>query len=375
MKDMNPILSADPLAGYLAAQREIDAAIHRVMSSGRYILGPEVEAFEREFADYLGVSGATAVGSGTDALELALRALGIGPGDRVATVPNTVSATASAIVSTGADPVFVDVDPSSMLMDPGSLEAVLADGGVKAVVPVHLYGMPADVPSIVEAAARHGARVVEDCAQAHGAVIARRKAGSWGALSAFSFYPTKNLGGFGDGGAVAGGDPALLDRVRSLRQYGWRERYISSEHGRNSRLDELQAAILRARLPRLDAENARRSILASRYRAELAGCPLALPPIVPGRTHVWHQFVIRTANRESLRSHLAAEGIQCGILYPVPLHRQPAYARFASLHGFPNSERACAEVLSLPLHLGMGEAEVNRVATAVRSWSARAGRG
>lgn len=361
------LYSADPKAGYLAAKAEIDAAVARVLESGTYIHGRELASFETEFAAWLGASGCAGVANGTDAIELALRALGVGPGDRVATVANTVTATAAAIVATGAEPVFVEVEPDTMLIGAAALaETLRADVArrIKAVVPVHLYGQACDMPAILAAARAHGAKVLEDCAQAHGATVGGRRAGTWGDLAAFSFYPTKNLGALGDAGAVVGGDAAALERVRLLRQYGWRTRYVSDEHGRNSRLDELQAAILRARLPRLDAENAHRAQLAVRYGDLLRGSAVQLPVVAAGREHVWHQFVVRTPRREALRTLLEAQGIFCGVLYPVPIYRQPGYAQSATL---PETERACAEVISLPLHPGMSLADVERVAGAVRA--------
>lgn len=368
MTDANRRLySADPKAGYLAAKAEIDAAVARVLDSGTYIHGKELAAFETEFAAWLGARGCAGVANGTDAIELALRALGVGPGDRVATVANTVTATVAAIVATGAEPVFVEIEADTMLMDVAALEATFradASRRIKAVVPVHLYGQACDMPKIVAAARAHGAKVLEDCAQAHGATVAGRTAGTWGDLAAFSFYPTKNLGALGDGGAVVGGDEAALERVRLLRQYGWRTRYVSDEHGRNSRLDELQAAILRARLPRLASENACRGQLAARYLERLAGAPVQLPVVATARTHVWHQFVVRTPRREALRAALETQGIFCGVLYPTPIYRQPGYARDVAL---PLTEKACAEVISLPLHPGLSLADVERVAAAVRA--------
>lgn len=379
MASSSRILPADPHATYLAAKSEIDAAVLRVLASGTYILGPELAAFEDEFARWLGATGVAGVANGTDAIELALRACGIGPGDAVATVANTVTATVSAIVATGAEPVFVEIEPDTMLISAAALaERLQAPNArrIKAVVPVHLYGQPCDMPAILEIARRHGLKVVEDCAQAHGARVSGRTAGCWGDLAAFSFYPTKNLGALGDAGAVAAGDPALLAKVRTLRQYGWQTRYVSDHHGRNSRLDEIQAAILRVRLTRLTEENAHRQSLAERYLSGLADLsapdsatlspkPFALRPpcTAPGRTHTWHQFVIRTPLRDELKAHLEKHGILCGVLYPVPVHRQPAYAQSVTL---PETERACAEVLSLPLHAGLDSDQVDLVCRAIK---------
>lgn len=363
------ILPADPKAGYLAAKAEIDAAISRVLHSGHYILGSEGEAFEKEFSAWLGVTGTVGVANGTDAIELALQAAGIGPGDKVVTVANTVTATVSAIKAAGARPFYAEIDAATMLLDVAALETLLTtlrDPKIKAVVPVHLYGQAVDMPRVMELAAKHHLTVIEDCAQAHGALVGGRKAGTWGQLAAFSYYPTKNLGALGDGGAVCGSDPVLLDQVRMLRQYGWRKRYISEAHGRNSRLDEIQAAILRVGLGRLDAGNSRRQAIANQYLAGLRGAKVALPFMAEGRTHCWHQFVVRTPKRDELRAHLEKQGILCGVLYPVPIHRQPAY-HDASV-SLPHTEQACAEVLSLPLHPGLSDDDVARVIREVLGW-------
>jgi dTDP-4-amino-4,6-dideoxygalactose transaminase len=359
-------LPADPRAAYRAAEAEIDAAFRRVMQGGQYILGPETEAFEREFAAWLGTAGCVGVANGTDAIELALRAAGVGPGDKVVTVANSVSATAAAIAATGATPFYVEIEPATMLMDAAALTALLEtarDPRIKAIVPVHLYGQPADMPRIMEIAQARNLVVVEDCAQAHGAAVGGRKAGAWGHLAAFSFYPTKNLGAFGDGGAVVGADATLLEKVRLWRQYGWRRRYVSDQPGRNSRLDELQAAILRVRLPRLDAENAHRALLAARYADRLAGAGLLLPVAATGRTHVWHQYAVRHPRRDELKARLEAQGVLCGVLYPVPLHRQPAFHRPELT--LPVTEQACAEVLSLPLHPGLTAGDIDTISDLV----------
>ncbi len=360
-------MPADPRAAYRAAEAEIDAAIKRVLQGGQYILGPETEAFEREFAAWLGATaGSVGVANGTDALELALRAAGIGPGDKVVTVANTVSATVAAITATGATPLYAEIEPDTMLMDAtalGELLEKMRDPRIKALVPVHLYGQAADMPRVMEMAAAHRLAVVEDCAQAHGAAVGGRKAGTWGHFAAFSFYPTKNLGAFGDGGAVTGAGAAALEQVRLWRQYGWRRRYVSDQPGRNSRLDELQAAILRVRLPRLDRENQERSDLAARYTARLQGSPLVLPAVAGGRTHVWHQYVVRHPRRDELKARLEAQGVVCGVLYPVPLHRQPAYHRPELV--LPVTEQACAEVLSLPLHPGLTPGDIDTISDLV----------
>ncbi len=371
MTPPRPLATADPLAAYRSGAGEIDAAVRRVLESGRYILGPEVAAFEREFAGYLGCAQAVGVASGTDALELALRAVGVTAGDRVLTVAHTATATVAAIELAGARPVFVDIEPSTMVMDPAGLDRLLAgppDPALRAVVPVHLYGLPADMPRILAIARRHRLAVVEDCAQAHGAAVGGRRVGTWGDAAAFSFYPTKNLGAIGDGGAVATDDARVAEQVRLRRQFGWRDRYVSEVSGKNSRLDELQAAILRAKLPHLDAGNARRRALAARYLTELRGTRLVLPQPTPGSEPVWHQFVVRTPGREALRNHLASDGIQTSVLYPVPVHGQPAY-RNADV-SLPETERACRELLGLPIHPELADADVRRVCERVKEWDA-----
>ncbi|MFA5058938.1 MAG: DegT/DnrJ/EryC1/StrS family aminotransferase [Opitutaceae bacterium] len=361
--------TADPGAAYRESAGEIMAAIRRVLESGHYILGAEVEAFEREFAAYLGAAGVVTVASGTDALELALRAAGVRAGDQVITVANTATATVAAIELAGARAVFVDVDARTLTMDPAALARRLAgarDPAIKAVVPVHLYGQPADLPAIMEIARQHGLTVIEDCAQAHGATSRGRRVGTFGDAAAFSFYPTKNLGAIGDGGAVATNDLRLAEQIRLLRQYGWRQRYVSEVPGKNSRLDELQAAILRVKLARLDADNSRRRALAGEYLRRLAPARLELPPPAAGGEPVWHQFVVRTPAREALRAHLAGAGIQTAVLYPVPIHRQPAY-RDDRLH-LPVTERVCRELLCLPIYPALTAAEVDAICQQILRW-------
>ena len=347
------IPQADPRANYLAHKDEIDRAIATVLDRGRYILGPEVEAFEREFAAYLGVAHVIGVGNGTDALRLALEGAGVRAGDTVVTVSHTAVATVAAIELAGAIPFLVDIDPSTFTMNCDRLEDVLRTRRVSAIVPVHLYGHPADMPAIVELARRYATTVIEDCAQSHGAPIGNRRTGSFGAAAAFSFYPTKNLGALGDGGAIATNDRGIAERGRLLREYGWKARYVSEVPGMNTRLDELQAAILRVKLRYLDTENARRREIAAAYSAGLR-----LP--IENAGHVYHQYVIRSRDRDALRARLAANGIATLVHYPVPVHLQPAYVRLE--HGaLPATELAAGEVLSLPMYPELEDVDVARV--------------
>ncbi len=487
------LLCSNPHAQYLAHQVEIDAAIRRVLDKGWYILGGEVKAFEAEFAAWVGAAHAIGVGSGTEALHLAIRACGIGSGDEVITVSHTAVATVAAIEAAGATPVLVDIDPRHFTMDPARFEAAIT-ARTKAVIPVHLYGQPADLGAILPIARRHALRVIEDCAQAHGAEIDLRPetldlgpgsgdlrpetldlrlrkekpqaqglgsevqglrskvyglesavqgprskvqglrlcAGSLGDLACFSFYPTKNLGALGDGGAIVTSDPALAERCRLLREYGWAERYVSHIQGFNSRLDELQAAVLRVKLPHLDADNAKRVRIAAQYDAGLAGTRLVLPgagrpealdsrhwttdhglratdhglrttdhgaetsdhgpqtmdcglrttdhrspitdrasPSASRCPHVYHLYVVRSERRDALQAHLKGQGIGALIHYPVPVHLQPAYrGRIPIGAGLPETERASREVLSLPMYPELTEDEVKTVIEAIRSFAA-----
>lgn len=357
---------ADPRAAYLEHRAEIDASIAAALEGGRYILGPQVSAFEDAFARYLGVRHAVGVASGTDALYLAIRACGIGEGDEVITVSHTAVATVAAIELAGARAVVVDIDPDTYTISPAGIEARITTR-TRAILPVHLYGHPADMAAILELARRHGLRVIEDCAQAHGARTLGRAVGAIGDIAAFSFYPTKNLGAIGDGGLIATDDPELAERVRLLRQYGWKERYESSVSGWNSRLDTVQAAILGVKLRYLDADNARRVAIAERYREHLAGANVRLPSARPGDAHVFHLFVVRSRARDALRARLTEHGVGTLIHYPVPVHLQPAYrGRLAPEGALPVTERVAREVLSLPMYPQLGEDDVARVAAAVR---------
>ena len=360
------IPQAKPGASYRAHQAEIDAAVRRVLESGRYVLGPEVEAFEREFAEFTGTRQTVAVASGTEALWLALRALGVGPGHEVITTALTAVATVTAIVEIGARPVFVDVRDDDLTLDPRLLPAAFTER-TRAVVPVHLYGQAAAMRDICEIACTADIPVLEDCAQAHGAACGGHPAGAWGHLAAFSFYPTKNLGAIGDGGAIVTTIPALGDKARQLREYGWRERYVSAAHGWNSRLDELQAAILRVKLRYLPRENGRRTEIAARYTEAFAATGLGLPPAFPDRSTVYHQYVVRHPRRDYLREALARQGIGTAIHYPVPVHLQEAYREFGGGPGsLPVTERATHEILSLPIYPELTGDEVERVCRAVR---------
>lgn len=356
-------------AQYIALKTAIDTATQRVLASGWYILGKEVAAFEAEFAAYLGADmQCVGVNSGTDALQLALRACEVGPGDEVITVSHTAVATVAAIRLTGATPVLVDIDPVTYSMSPAALAAAVTPC-TKAIIPVHLYGHPAAMAEILAIAQQAGVRVIEDCAQAHGARYQGQLVGTLGDLACFSFYPTKNLGALGDGGAVAGRHPDLLAKVRSLREYGWtpQARYISQAEGLNSRLDELQAAILRAKLPYLEAWNAQRRQLAALYTAQLP-TTLQLPVEQPGCQHVYHLYVIRVANREAVRQQLTAAGVGSAIHYPAAVHQQPAYGPDNLVcHPMPHTEQAVREILTLPLYPQMSSAQAQQVVAALQA--------
>lgn len=355
------------LARLAAREREeMRSAFARVHASGWYVLGPEVEAFEAAFAAFAEAPHAVGCASGTDAITLALRALGIGPGDDVLTVSMTCAPTATGIVNAGARPVFVDVDPATLTMDPARLASALTPR-TKAVVPVHLYGRPAAMEAIVAFARSHALAVVEDCAQAHGARLSGRSVGTFGDAAAWSFYPTKNLGALGDAGLVTARDAAVAARLRRLRMYGYETRNDAAEPGFNSRLDELQAALLRDRLPRLRDRNGRRAALAARYDAALAGLPgLAPPPApLPGAEPCHHLYVVRTASREALREGLRLRGIGTDVHYPAAVHQQAAFALFAR-GPLPVTEGAVTEVVSLPLHPELSDEEAGAVAAAVR---------
>lgn len=374
LRSRDMLFPANPLAGYLAHKMEIDLAMRTVMENGRYILGPKVKDFEVHFAKYLGLGHCVSVASGTDAVHLSLRACGVKPGDGVITASHTAVATVAAIEWLGAIPVLVDIDPESYTLDPQKIESTLRERkptfAIKAIIAVHLYGHPADMNALRDIAARYGVALIEDCAQAHGAAVGDRKAGSMGECGAFSFYPTKNLGAFGDGGAVVTADAGVAKRLRFLQQYGWRERYISEGAGYNSRLDELQAAVLDVKLRWLDAGNEQRRRISALYHDGLSGMPFDLPRERPGSRHVYHQYVIQSAERDKLRLYLESHRIQTSILYPMAVHQQPAYRNRVMVGegGLAITERIVQRILSLPIYPELCDSDVEKVIENIRSY-------
>jgi dTDP-4-amino-4,6-dideoxygalactose transaminase len=352
---------------YRAIAPEIDAAIARVLAAGVFINGPNVAALEDEIARYVGTRYAVGLNSGTDALHLALRALDVGPGDEVVTTPFSFAATSEAIGIVGATPVFADIDPATFNLDPAAVEAAIGPR-TRAIIPVHLYGRPAPMDAIKALARRHHLAVVEDCAQSIGASIDGRRTGSLGTIGAFSFYPSKNLGAYGDGGMIVTEDRELAERTRRLRAHGAGVKYHHDELGLNSRLDEMQAAILRVKLRHLEAWIEQRRAIAARYTDALAGLRgLVLNEIPPATRHVYHQFTIRVPlDRDSLRQALRGRDIQTAIYYPVPLHLQPVHAALGYRPGaFAHAECAANEVLSLPIFPELRDDEVDTVATGI----------
>jgi dTDP-4-amino-4,6-dideoxygalactose transaminase len=370
------IPSANPGANYLTHKTEIDAAVMKALESGWYVMGEEVEQFEKDFALYLGAKHCVSTGSGTDALILILRALGIGPGDAVVTVSHTAVATVSAIDLAGARPLLVDVDPTYFTMSPEDLEKTFANWAgdpIKAVIPVHLYGQPADMDKIVKISRRFGAAVVEDCAQAHGALFQGRLVGTIGDAAAFSFYPTKNLGAVGDGGAVVTSDPLLAERCRLIKQYGWKRRYISEISGMNTRLDEVQAAVLRIKLKYLAEQNKRRREIAKKYCEYGVNAHVVHPAVAFGTEHVYHQYVVQSEWRDLLEQHMRSCGVGTAILYPVPVHRQDGYAHKVSIGvgRLKATEHICSRILSLPIYPELTEPEIRIITTALMSFKSK----
>ena len=348
---------ANPRAGYHAHKQAIDEAIARVLASGSYILGEEAKHFEHEYARWVGTRRAVACASGTDAIALILRGLNIGAGSAVVTVSHTAVATVAAIQMSGATPLLLDIEPTTYTMNPDELASVLAKPPrhlpeIRAVLAVHLYGQACDLARILSICNAHGVSLIEDCAQAHGAGLDGQKLGTFGRAAAFSFYPTKNLGALGDAGAVTTNDDQLADRIALLRQYGWRDRYISAEPGVNSRLDELQAGVLRAKLPLVNNGNRRRQAIAAVYDAALENGSILPPVRRQGAVHVFHQYVVRVPERDWVQAWLRERGIMSGIHYPVPVHQQPAFRESAHLGPLQcrETDRVCGSILSIPIY-------------------------
>ncbi len=374
------IPQSNPQAGYLTIKNEIDNAIQKTVEAGQYILGHEVDRFEEEFASFIGAAHGVGVASGTDAIEIALRSLDIGPGDIVITVSHTAVATVSAIERCGATPLFIDIDPATFTINPDHLETTIKsiinyditiNGQLKAIIPVHIYGHPADMASIKEISNKYNLHIIEDCAQAHGAKIQGKKVGTFGDLAAFSFYPTKNLGALGDGGIVVTNNHTLKNKLTALRQYGWEDRFASSMPGINSRLDEIQAAVLRIKLRYLDNDNMMRKKIAESYTQAIINTSISVPHEAKEIEHVYHQYVIKTNNQKELIEHLKQNSIGTAIHYPVPIHLQPAYKNRIPIEngGLPITEKICQEILSLPIYPQLTDSQIERIISALNTWN------
>ncbi len=356
----------DLKAEYASIKAEVDPALSSVLSSGAFILGPNVSAFEKEFAQYIGTKYAVGVASGTDALFLSLKALGIGAGDEVITSPLTFFATSEAISYTGARPVFVDADPATHNIDASKIEKAVSKR-TKAIIPVHLWGLPADMDPVMEIADKHGLPVVEDCAQSAGAQYAGKKTGSFGAAGCFSFFPTKNLGCYGDGGMITTNDSAVHEKLKLLHLHGSRSRGVHEMIGYNSRLDEIQAAILRIKLKRLDLWNETRRKNAAYYTSVLSKLGVKCPVEPEGSTHVYHQYTIEIDNREKMIEALQPSGVSAFVYYPNPLHLQKAYDDLGYKKGdMPVSEKIGERMLSIPIHPFLSDSDRNAVAQALQ---------
>jgi len=358
---------ANPKAQYLSYRDDINSAIQRVLDSGWYVLGEEVTQFEKEFSQFNTVSHTVGVGSGTEALHIALRALDIGQGDEVITTAHTAVATASAIDLAGAKPIFVDIEPDFFTIDPDLIEDAITPK-TKAIIPVHIYGQPCNMDAIMEIANKNNLKVIEDCAQTHGAKYNGKRVGSIGDVGCFSFYPTKNLGAIGDGGALVTNDDQLAGKIKLLREYGWKERYISSKEGWNSRLDELQAAILHVKLKHLDEDNFRRNKHAKIYFDLLKYLPLESPKTRSNCSHVFHLFVIKTEQRDKLRDYLQKNGVNTTIQYPVPVHKQKYFQKMCSEKSLPMTEQVTKNILSIPMYPELEEKEINKVSNILKDY-------
>lgn len=368
---------ASPKRGYLRHKGEILAAIEKTLDSGNYILGPEVESFEEEFSRYCDVPYAIGVASGTDAIELGLRALGVGQNDAVFSASHTAVATIAAIERAGATPIFVDIDPESRCISPDSLDEAVKRARQTSLVPkcvitVHLYGQPCEMDRLKLIATENDMFLFEDCAQAHGALYNGRRVGSMGDIGAFSFYPTKNLGCFGDGGGIVTKDKNLSDQLTQLRQYGWDHKRDSQISGVNSRLDEIQAAILRVKLCYLDQDNQQRRALAARYLEQLSGTPCKLPKSQPNTEHVYHLFVIETDKRDQLSDFLKEREVMAAIHYPLPVHMQTIYQKkYKPMVSLYQTEQLAKNILSLPMFPELGIQQVDMICESIRAWCQR----
>lgn len=366
MTDFIPV--ASPLAQTEAYAREIQDVINDVVNSGWYILGDFVTKFENEFAAFLDAEFCVGVASGTDALILALKAIGIQPGDEVITVSHTAVATIAAIEQVGAVPVFADIDPLTRCMNPSCVSGMVSERS-RAIIPVHIYGQPAPMEEILSIAGQYQLSVIEDCAQAHGAEINGKKVGTFGDAAAFSFYPTKNLGALGDGGAVVTNSAEIARSIKALREYGWKDRYISAIPGMNSRLDEIQAAVLGVKLPYLARDTARRRYIADSYRESIDNQHIAPPPQVEGTLHAMHLFVLESENRDQFRRFLKDAGIGTAIHYPMPVHKQPAYLkRVRGDDCLACTENLYKRIVSLPMYPELTDLQVEKICTAITKW-------
>lgn len=352
---------SNPKARFINQKKEFLKIFESVIDSGMYILGNEVKLFEKEFADYIGAKFCVGVANGTDALAIALRGLGVQKGDEVITVSHSAVATVAAIEMVGAIPVFADIEAGSRCMDPKLIEKLIS-AKTKVILPVHIYGQPAKIKEIIEIAKKHGIKVLEDCAQAHGAKVSDKKAGSFGDASAFSFYPTKNLGAIGDGGAIVTNSAEVYEKVLALRQYGWVTRYVSNFPGVNSRLDELQAAFLRIKLRELDRDNKRRNEIASKYNSAFKFLDMKIPQSLPDTFHVYHLYVVEHAKRDELAKYLKSQGIGTALHYPVPIHLQPAYrGRIKGADQLHQTENLYKSILSVPMFPELTDEQVKIV--------------
>lgn len=352
---------------YKAINNEINSAMQSVLNKGWYILADEVKKFEEEFAKYIGTKYAGGVNSGTDALLISLMALGVKSGDEVIVVSHTATPTVMPISLIGATPMFVDIDPETYTMDVTQVEKKITKN-TKAVIPVHLYGHSVDMDPLMKIAKKYGIYIIEDCCQAHGAEYKERKVGNFGDMSAFSFYPTKNLGAYGDGGIILTNNPDLYEKALMLRQYGWKSRYDSQFIGVNSRLDEIQASILRVKLKKLEGWNEKRREIASLYKELLKSSDIVLPIEKEYAKHVYHLYVIRHKNRNKLQEYLLENGVQTQIHYPVPVHKQKAYLKLEIYAHLPITEKICQEILSLPIHPWLSLLEIEKIAGLIKSF-------